>query len=634
MAGILNRINSADDLKTLVKGELDQLCTEIRELLINRVTENGGHLASNLGVVELSIALHRVFNSPKDKIVWDVGHQSYVHKLLTGRKDQFFTLRKYQGLSGFPDRDESTHDVFTTGHGGTSISAALGMALANELTHDDSHVIAVIGDGCLTAGMAYEALNHAGHLGTRLIVVLNDNGMSISPTVGALAKRLSMLRTGYHYKTAKGRIDRLLSILPRNKRLLWAIYQLKKGVKAIIMPTMIWEQLGFTYLGPVNGHNITEIEAALTRAKNYQDKPVLVHVLTTKGKGYKPAEDDPVHFHGLSSEGKIVKTAPTFSEVFAGTAGRLLSDNSRVVVITAAMVEGNGLSHLSKEFPHRIYDVGISEQHAVTLAAGLATQGYIPIVAIYSTFLQRGFDQLLHDVCLPDLPVIFALDRSGIVGEDGKTHQGIFDLSYLGLMPNMIISVPRNENELQHLLYTALDAGHPMAIRYPRSQGDGIPLDPDFHKLPIGKGEIIRKGGDIAIIAIGSTVSASLEATELLASSGIEASLINARFAKPLDSELILDTANLAKRIITVEENVLSGGFGSAVLELLQKYGISDVKAMRLGIPDVFVPHGKQDLLRSIYHLDAQSIARECSDFLAHVQPQMQSQFGSAILQH
>jgi len=452
--------------------------------------------------------------------------------------------------------------------------------------------------------------------------------------VGALAKRLNMLRTGYHYKTAKGRIERLLSILPGSTKLHWALYQLKKGAKAIIMPTMIWEQLGFTYLGPVNGHNITEIETVLTRAKNYQCKPVLVHVLTTKGKGYKPAENDPVHFHGLSPKGNVSQMTPTYSEVFSHTVSRLLRDNPSVVVITAAMVEGNGLSHLAKEFPYRIYDVGISEQHAVTLAAGLATQGFKPIVAIYSTFLQRGFDQILHDVCLPDLPVIFALDRSGIVGEDGKTHQGIFDLSYLSLMPNMIISVPRDENELQHLFYTALHAGHPMAIRYPRSRGTGIPLDPEFHMIPIGKGEIIRQGTDIAILAIGSTVMSSFEAAERLDYCGISASVINSRFAKPLDSELILDTAKLTKRVVTVEENVLCGGFGAAVLKLLEKSGSTDVKIKLFGIPDEFVTHGKRDLLRSIYHLDARGIAQECADFLAHIQPEMQGQFSSAILQH
>ncbi len=632
MSRILDTIDSPSDLKALDYSQLDQLCAEIRKLLVSRVSQNGGHLASNLGVVELTIALHRVFNSPKDKIIWDVGHQSYVHKLLTGRREQLSSLRQYQGLSGFPDRDESPHDSFTTGHGGTSISAALGMALARDLAHDDYHVAAIIGDGCLSCGMAYEALNHAGHLGTKLIVVLNDNGMSISPTVGAIAKQLNMLRTGHHYKQAKEWTSQLLSLLPAGKRLQWVLHRFKEGIKAVVTPTMMWDQLGFTYLGPINGHSIAEVERALTQVRNYHT-PVLIHAVTTKGKGYKPAEQAPIHFHGLSPKDAAPKAAPTYSQVFSQTAGRLLRDNPKLIVITAAMVEGNSLSPLAKEFPQRIYDVGISEQHAVTLAAGLATQGFIPIVAIYSTFLQRAFDQVLHDVCLPDLPVIFALDRSGIVGEDGKTHQGIFDLSYLSLMPNMISSAPRDENELQHLLYTALEAEHPMAIRYPRGQGAGVPLDAEFHQLPLGKGEILRQGKDIALIALGSAVMPSLEAAEHLTSYGIEASVINARFIHPLDSELILKAANHTRRIITVEENVLRGGFGDSVLELLEKSGASDIKVKRLGIPDEFVPHGKQELLRSLYHLDAPGIALECVDFLADVYPQVQAEFSSAILQ-
>ncbi len=619
MSKILDKINDPGDVKRLSQDELGELCSELRELLISRVSENGGHLASNLGAVELTVTLHRVFDSPKDKIVWDVGHQSYVHKLLTGRKEQFPSLRQYQGLSGFPDRDESPHDVFTTGHGGTSISAALGMALTRDLTRGDHHVVAVIGDGCLTCGMTYEALNHAGHLGTRLIVVLNDNGMSISPTVGAIAKHLNVVRTSRGYLQAKKQTRRLLSLVPGGKKLQEALRHLKTGAKAVVMPIMIWEQLGFAYLGPIDGHNIAELETALTRARNYY-KPVIVHVLTMKGKGYKPAEDNPTHFHGLSPRSETSGTIPTYSQIFARTVAGLLRDNPRVVVISAAMVEGNSLSSLVKEFPQRIYDVGISEQHAVTLAAGLATQGFIPIVAIYSTFLQRAFDQILHDVCLPDLPVIFALDRSGIVGEDGKTHQGIFDLSYLSLMPNMVVCAPKDENELQDLLYTALDTEHPMAIRYPRSRATGVPLATELHQLPIGKAEIIKQGEDIVIIGIGSTVMPSLEAAEHLALSDIDAMVINARFAKPLDKELILDAANHVKKMVIVEENVLSGGFGAAVLELLEQAEVSDVKVKRLGIPDEFVTHGKQDLLRSLYHLDAEGIATECVDFLACVQ--------------
>jgi len=629
---ILDKINGPGDVKRLNQDELGELCSELRELLISRVSENGGHLASNLGAVELTVSLHRVFDSPKDKIVWDVGHQSYVHKLLTGRKEQFSSLRQYQGLSGFPDRDESPHDVFTTGHGGTSISAALGMALTRDLAHGNHHVVAVIGDGCLTCGMTYEALNHAGHLGTRLIVVVNDNGMSISPTVGAIAKHLNTLRTSRGYLQAKKQTHRLLSLVPGGKRLQETLRHLKTGAKAVVMPIMIWEQLGFTYLGPIDGHNIAELETALTQARNYY-KPVIVHVLTMKGKGYKPAEDNPTHFHGLSPKSETLCTIPTYSQIFARTVAGLLRDNPRVVVISAAMFEGNCLSSLVREFPQRIYDVGISEQHAVTLAAGLATQGFIPIVAIYSTFLQRAFDQILHDVCLPDLPVIFALDRSGIVGEDGKTHQGTFDLSYLSLMPNMVVCAPKDENELQDLLYTALDTEHPMAIRYPRSRVTGVPLATELHQLPIGKAEIMKQGEDIVIIGIGSTVMPSLEAAEHLALSDIDAMVINARFAKPLDTELILDAANHIKRVVTVEENVLSGGFGAAVLELLEQAEVSDVKVKRLGIPDEFVTHGKQDFLRSLYHLDAAGIAKECVDFLAKVRGKAEGEFHPAMPQ-
>jgi 1-deoxy-D-xylulose-5-phosphate synthase len=628
---MLDKINAPGDVKGLNQVELGGLCSELREFLISRVGETGGHLASSLGVVELTVTLHRVFDSPKDKIIWDVGHQSYVHKLLTGRKEQFSSLRQYQGLSGFPDRDESPHDAFTVGHGGTSISAALGMALARDLSRGDHHVVAVIGDGCLTCGMTHEALNHAGHLDTRLIVVLNDNGMSISPTVGAIARHLNVVRTTRGYVQAKKQTRRVLSLLPGGKRLQEALRRLKIGAKVVVLPTVIWEQLGFTYLGPIDGHNIAELETTLTQAKNYY-KPVIVHVLTTKGKGYKPAEDNPTHFHGLSPKSEGASTIPSYSQIFARTVGGLLRNNPRVVVISAAMVEGNSLSSLVKEFPRRIYDVGISEQHAVTLAAGLATQGFIPIVAIYSTFLQRAFDQVVHDVCLPDLPVVFALDRSGIVGEDGKTHQGTFDLSYLTLMPNMIVSAPKDGNELQHLLYTALNTKHPMAIRYPRGRGPDIPLATELHQIPIGKAEIIKQGGDVVIIGIGSTIMSSLEAAEHLSLEGIDAMVINARFAKPLDTELILDVASRIKKIVIVEENVLSGGFGAAVLELLEKAEASDVKVKRLGIPDEFVTHGKQDFLRSLYHLDAPGIAKECADFLIQVRAKVEGEFQPTIL--
>ena len=632
MSTILDRIDGPGDVKGLSQNELAELCSQLRALLVARVSENGGHLASNLGVVELTVALHRVFDSPKDKMVWDVGHQSYVHKLLTGRRGRFYSLRQYQGLSGFPDTDESVHDAFTTGHGGTSISAALGMALARDRAGDDHQVVAVIGDGCLTCGMTYEALNHTGHLGTRLVVILNDNGMSISPTVGALARRLNVVRTTRGYVRAKKQANRVLASLPGGKKVYRALRRLREGVKAMVMPTMMWEQLGFTYLGPIDGHNIADLEVVLTQARDYY-KPVIVHVLTRKGKGYKPAEDNPTRFHGLSPKDAGLSAMPTYSQVFAQTIGQLLWDNPRVVVISAAMVEGNSLSSLANDFPQRIYDVGISEQHAVTLAAGLATQGLIPVVAIYSTFLQRAFDQVLHDVCLPDLPVVFALDRSGIVGEDGKTHQGIFDMSYLGLMPNMIICAPKDGHELRDMLYTAVNTKHPMAIRYPRGQAAGLSSTKEPCRLAVGKAEIVRQGEDVVMMGIGSTVVPCLEAAEHLAADGVEAVVINARFAKPLDGELVLGMANHIKKVVIVEENVLSRGFGAAVLELLERAGASDIKVKRLGIADEFATHGKQEILRSLYHLDALGIARECADFLAHIQAEVEAKLQTAMPQ-
>ncbi len=611
MPRLLDRVDSPADLKRLRQPQLKQLASEIREELVARVTANGGHLASNLGVVELTIALHRIFTSPQDKIIWDVGHQSYVHKLLTGRRRRFDSLRQYRGLSGFTCRSESQHDPFGAGHASTSISAALGMAIARDLAGDNYHVVAVIGDGAITGGMALEALNQAGHLGSRLIVVLNDNGMSISPTVGALSKLLSKVRFDPRYYWAKEESRRVLNALPLGNRL-WQLSQwVRNGLKGLVMPSTLWEELGFSYLGPIDGHNISELETAFTQARDYRLKPILIHAITTKGKGYLPAESDAVYFHGVPAKGGSSKGIPTYSEVFAQTVLRLARENPRLVAVTPAMPEGNCLSIVEAEFPQRVFDVGICEQHAVTFAAGLATQGFTPIVAIYSTFLQRAFDQIIHDVCLQDLPIVFAIDRGGIVGDDGKTHQGAFDTSYLTLIPNLIVSAPKDENELQHLLYTAVKSGHPMAIRYPRNSGLGVPLDTEWHLIPIGKGEILRYGEDVAILAIGAMVAPALEAAQALASAGIEATVVNARFAKPLDSELIIDLTSRIKRIVIVEENAVIGGFGSGVIDLLQKSGRCDVQVKNIGIPDEFIEQGTQAILRSKYGLDAKGIAQQ-----------------------
>ncbi|MDD5038854.1 MAG: 1-deoxy-D-xylulose-5-phosphate synthase, partial [Dehalococcoidales bacterium] len=550
-----------------------------------------------------------------------VGHQAYTHKILTGRRKRFASLRQQGGLSGFTCREESEHDVFGAGHASTSISSALGMAIARDLSGNDYHVVAVIGDGAIAGGMAFEALNHAGLSGSRFTVVLNDNGMSISPTVGALAKFLGRVRFDHRYHQAKERSRQLLSVLPWGSNISRAGKQVKAGFKSMVMPTTIWEELGFTYLGPIDGHNLHELELALATARDYRFKPTLVHVVTVKGKGYPPAEGNSVYYHGLPAKTSSSKVIPTYSEIFAKTVLRLARENPRLVVITPAMPEGNCLSIIQDEFPQRVFDVGICEQHAVTFAAGLATQGYIPIVAIYSTFLQRAFDQIIHDVCIQNLPVIFAVDRSGIVGDDGKTHQGTFDLSYLTLIPNLIVSAPKDENELQHLLYTAVKSNRPMAVRYPRSPGSGVELDRELNSLPIGKGEILRHGDDVAIIAIGAMVAPALEACEELASNGIEATVVNARFAKPLDSNLIMELASRIKHIVTIEENTLRGGFGRGVIGLLNESGMSNIQVISLGLPDEFIEHGTQATLRSRYSLDARGITREILSSLPILAP-------------
>lgn len=620
MTKILDSIEKPGDLKQLTIPELEQLASEIREELVSVVSANGGHLAPNLGVVELTIALHRIFESPRDKIIWDVGHQAYAHKLLTGRRKEFSTLRQFGGLSGFTSRTESEHDPFGAGHASTSISAALGMAVARDLSGDNYEVIAVIGDGAITGGMALEGLNQAGHIGSHLIVVLNDNDMSISPTVGALARLLDKIRFDHRYLIGKEKSQRVITRLPLGKKAWRAALKLESQIRDFVKPTTLWEDLGFTYMGPVDGHNFKQLESALKRARAYHSKPILVHVVTTKGKGYLPAEGNAVYFHGIAANGIPskaggVKTVPTYSDIFARTTLKLAHENPRIVVITPAMPEGNSLNGVQSELPNRVFDVGICEQHAVTFAAGLATQGYIPIVAIYSTFLQRAFDQIIHDVCLQQLPVVFAIDRGGIVGDDGRTHQGTFDLSYLTLIPNLIVASPKDENELQHLLFTASGVGKPMAVRYPRSAGLGVQLDGELHSIEIGKGEILQHGADIGIIAIGAMVAPALEAAHQLEQKGIHATVVNARFAKPLDTELILDIASQTKHLLTVEENTLQGGFGSHVTDLIKQAGLNDIAIKSLGLPDKFIEHGTQSFLRSKYGLDANGITREALAF-------------------
>ena len=616
MSRLLDSINSPSDLKDLSHSEVEQLAAEIRDELVSTVSVTGGHLASNLGAIELTLALHRIFDLPQDKVIWDVGHQAYTHKLLTGRRDRFKTLRQYEGLSGFTSRDESEYDAFGAGHASTSVSAALGMAVARDLAGEDYRVVAVIGDGAITGGMALEALNQAGHLGSNITVILNDNGMSIAPTVGALSKLMGKVRFDHRFHEAKERSWRILRHLPFSNKLRNASEQVESGVKGLVMPTMLWEELGFTYMGPVDGHDIRRLEEAFTQARNFRKKPALVHVVTTKGKGYQPAEGDAVYFHGVSGQNGEVCDIPSYSKVFARTVLDVAREDPRLVVITPAMPEGNCLHIVQAEFPERVFDVGICEQHAVTFAAGLSTQKYTPVVAIYSTFLQRAFDQIIHDACLQDLPMVFAIDRGGIVGDDGKTHQGTLDLSYLTLIPNLIISAPKDENELRHLLYTAIRCGKPMAVRYPRGTGLGVSTDDKLHAIPVGKAEVLREGSDVVVLAIGVTVQAAMDAAENLSEKGIEATVVNARFAKPLDSELILDLAGRIKQIVTVEENTVKGGFGNCVLDLLQKENVYDVQVKCIGVPDKFIEQGTQEIIRHKYGLDAAGIEATVLDLV------------------
>jgi 1-deoxy-D-xylulose-5-phosphate synthase len=621
---LLDTINNPQDLKKLPPEVLPQLAQEIREKIISTVARTGGHLAPSLGVVELSIALHYVFDCPRDKIVWDVGHQAYAHKLLTGRQDRFHTLRQHGGISGFPKRCESPYDAFDTGHSSTSISAALGIASAHCLKGECNRVIAVIGDGSMTAGIAFEGLNNAGDLNKDLIVILNDNGMSIAPNVGALSSFLSRQLTRPTMVFLKKQIENLLRSLPAigDDLLLWA-KRSEESFKAFFTPGMLFEALKFTYLGPVNGHRLDHLVETLNNVKNLKG-PILVHVLTTKGKGYEPAETDPTGFHGLGKfdpdtgePKKSVSEIPSYTQVFGDTLVRLGRENSKIVAITAAMPDGTGLVDFHKEFPARFFDVGICEQHAVTFAGGLALEGMRPVTAIYSTFMQRAYDQVLHDVCLQKLPVVFALDRSGVVGEDGETHQGLFDLSFLRHLPNLVVMAPKDENELRDMLFTAVEHPGPVALRYPRGRGVGVAFSSTLSKLPIGKAEVLREGEDLLILALGASVYPALEAATELDKQGFSATVVNARFVKPLDEHLILTLAAKHGRVLTVEENVLAGGFGSAVLELLADRNLFGINVKRLGIPDVFVEHGTQDILRKKYGLDAAGILKSAQDILA-----------------
>jgi len=617
MTYLLDKINGPEDLDRLTSFELCDLAEEVRERIIQVVSQTGGHLGSNLGVVELTIALHKVFESPGDKIVWDVGHQCYTHKLLTGRRHDFSTLRQPGGICGFPRREESPHDHFNTGHTSTSVSMALGLSRAGELTGQENQYIAVIGDGAMTGGMAFEALNHAGHLQANIIVVLNDNTMSISPNVGALSRYLNNIRMDPKYKRFRKDVDSLITHIPAiGKTMHSTTRRIEKSVKQLLLHGMLFEMLGFTYLGPFYGHDIPLLIRTFEKAKSMKG-PRFIHIITRKGKGYVPAEKDATCLHGTSpfkiETGKPLKKKEkiTYSEAFGRSIVRLGEKNKKIVAITAAMPDGTGLSDFAKKFPSRFFDVGIAEQHAVSLGAGLAANGVRPVIAVYSTFLQRAFDQIILDVCLSNLPVTFCLDRSGLVGDDGPTHHGVFDISYLRIIPNMVVMAPKDEDELQDMLYTAVEHDGPASIRYPRGEVMGVPVKKIPRKLAIGKGECLKDGNALAILAAGSMVRPALDAAVILEKEGISTRVINLRYIKPLDEELILEAALECRNLIVAEDNVLAGGLGGAVIELLEKKEIENIRIARLGLPDRFIESGSTDVLYNMYGLDKEGIVKK-----------------------
>jgi len=622
----LTHIDSPVDLKKVPRAELPKVAEELRDYLVSVVSKVGGHLASSLGATELTIALHYTFDAPRDKIVWDVGHQAYGHKILTGRRDRFPTLRQYGGISGFPVRDESPYDTFNVAHAGTAISGALGMATARDLKGEDFYVIAVVGDAGLTSGVELEGINNLGTLQKKVLVILNDNKMSISPNVGAFAGYLNRIVHGQAYHRLREEVEKMILAVPRlGPRLLKLSKEIVESAKTKLIPGLVFEELGFDYVGPINGHSLDELLDVLAQVKD-SPRPTMLHIVTQKGKGYPHAEQLPMKYHGVTqfdiSTGAFHKAptkAPSYTSVFGKAMCELAEQDSRVVAITAAMAEGTGLDEFAKKFPERFFDVGIAEQHAVTFATGLACEGMRPVAAIYSTFLQRAYDQVIHDTCLMHAPVTFALDRGGIVGADGPTHHGLYDLAYLSPLPGIVVMAPKDENELRHRLYTAINVDGPAALRYPRGNGIGVPPDPVFKRLEIGKGEIVREGSDVGILALGSMVYPCLEAAERLAAMGIHATVINARFLKPLDEELICCLAAEKQFLVTAEEGTEAGGFGACVGAMLHDRKIS-TSILRIAVPDRIIPHGAPNLLHAKYGLDADGITERIKTF-AHEFP-------------
>lgn len=622
MGRLLDQLHSVEQLREWDIPTLQQLAQELREFLIATVSHTGGHLAPNLGVVELTIALHRVFDTPRDKIIWDVGHQTYVHKIITDRKDRFHTLRTYGGISGFTKFEESPFDPFGAGHASTAISAALGIATARDMAGENFHVIAVVGDGALTGGMAFEGLNNAGVSRRDLIVVLNDNQMSISPNVGALANYLNKIIAAPLYNRIKNFLWLLTGRMAKGSKFIrGSVHRIEELIKALFVPSVLFERLGFRYFGPVDGHDLDRLIWLFGEIRKLHG-PILVHVITQKGKGYKFAEENATKFHGLGAfcietgEPKPKKN-PTYSQVLGETLVELAKQNSRLVGITAAMTDGTGLCALEKVFPDRVFDVGIAEQHAVTFSAGMARQGLRPVVCVYSTFLQRALDQIIHDVALQKLPVIFAIDRSGLVGEDGPTHHGSFDLSYLRMIPNLVIMSPKDENEFRNMLWTALEyTSGPIAIRYPRTETLGLQWNSEFKTIPIGKAEILHKGNQVAIFGIGDMVSLALEVREKLEAKGISTAVVNARFVKPLDTETLNHVTEKCKLVVTIENNTIVGGFGSAVMEALGEQNRS-IPVLRFGLPDRFIPHGSLEKLFQEIELHPKSITSKILEHLS-----------------
>lgn len=620
MSDILNKISGPEDVKKLSSKELSKLAAEIRALILDTVSNTGGHLSPNLGVVEITLALNYVFNPPLDKFIWDVGHQCYAHKILTGRKDKFHTLRQLDGLCGFPSREESEYDVYNTGHASTALSAAMGMAVSRDKNEDSYEVVAVVGDGSLTGGMAWEALNQIGHHREKLIIVLNYNEMSISPNVGAMSKYLSYLVSGQHYLRIKDHVKSTLKHIPAvGKPMIKVARAVEEAFKKVFFPGLVFEELGIRYIGPVQGHSLGSLIEVFEDAKSHAG-PVLIHCVTKKGKGYQPAQSNPALFHSASpfdvetGEAKSSDQRPTYSSIFGKTMLDIAEKDEKVVAITAAMPEGTGLKPFGDKYPDRFFDVGIAEQHAVNFATGLALGGYKPYVAIYSTFLQRAYDQLYHDVCLMDIPIVFALDRAGIVPDDGPTHQGINDIAYLGHLPNMIVMAPKDENELQHMLHSARSYAHPVSIRFPKGKAYGVSMDESPVEIPLGKSEVIKEGKDL-LLAFGSMVYPCLEAANRLEEEGINLAVVNARFAQPLDEALILDYARSADVIITAEEAVKTGGFGSMVRAVLDENQMYDIRFKNIGIPVEIYPLGKAQQIKKIYDLDTEGLIKTIRDF-------------------